>query len=47
MVACIGDDDAVGIDHEAATGVGEAGIDAALVHADDEGEIFNGAGLQQ
>lgn len=47
LLGGVSDDDAVGIDDEAATGVGELRIGAATVHPDDVGQVFDGAGLQQ
>ena len=47
LLGSIGDDDTMRIDDEAAAGVGELGVGTATVDADDIGEVFDGAGLQQ
>ena len=47
LFAGVGDDVAVRADDDAAAVVGEVGIGAAAVHADDEGEVLDGAGLQE
>ena len=43
----IGEDVAVGIDDEGAAGIDEFGIGAGAIDADNVGEVFDGAGLEE